>query len=512
MSAVLLSLPVVGPIMAAGASVVCARSRRAQRWIGLITLSGLLGVSVTLLIRADREGRVVTQAGGWPAPLGITLIVDRFSAAMLTVSALMLLTVLVYGIGERGAEHSPAFHPTYLLLAGGVAMSLVAGDLFNLFVAFEVMLSSSYLLLTLGGGAEQIRRGTTYVVISLLASMMFLTTLGLIYAATGTVNLADLTTKLNQLPAGTADAFRVLLFATFGIKAALFPLFFWLPDSYPTAPSPITAVFAGLLTKVGVYAIIRTQTLLRPGESKVDTIILVIAALTMVVGVLGAIAQDDIKRILSFHIVSQVGYMVMGLGFFTVAGLTGAVLYCLNQVVLKTTLLLTGGAVEYLEGTGRLSAIGGVVRRSPVIAGCFALSAASLAGIPPFSGFVAKFALIRAGFGDGFWWVTGVSIAVSGLTLFSMTKIWSGAFWGRPGADHVPARPTGPLPRLMGAPMVVLVAAMLATSVFAGPIVGFAQRAATDLLDPTGYAHAVLGTETTDAAGPPHGTSTRGGR
>ncbi len=492
MNSLLLSLPVAGPIVAAGASVVMARSRPAQRWISLITLSGLLGLGIALLIAADRDGRVVTQAGGWPAPLGITLMVDRFSAAMLTVSALMLLTVLIYGIGEKGAERSPAFHPTYLLLAAGVAMSLVAGDLFNLFVAFEVMLSSSYLLLTLGGGAEQIRRGTTYVVISLLASTLFLTTLGLLYAATGTVNMADLALKLNQLPSGTAEAFRVLLFATFGIKAALFPLFFWLPDSYPTAPSPITAVFAGLLTKVGVYAIIRTQTLLRPGESKVDTIILVIAALTMVIGVLGAIAQDDMKRILSFHIVSQVGYMVMGLGFFTVAGLTGAVLYCLNQVVLKTTLLLTAGSVEYLEGTGRLSAIGGLMRRSPVIATCFALSAASLAGIPPLSGFVAKFSLIQAGFDGGFWWVTGISVAVSGLTLFSMTKIWGGAFWGRPAATHRALRPTEPLPRLMGAPMVVLVTAMLATTVFAGPIVGFAHRAATDLLDRDAYVHDVL--------------------
>jgi len=493
MSALLLSLPVAGPILAAGASAAVARSRRAQRWISLVTLSGLLAMAVVLLIEADREGRVVTQAGGWPAPLGITLIVDRFSAALLAVSALMLLAVLIYGVGEGGAERSPAFHPTYLLLAGGVAMSLVAGDLFNLFVAFEVMLSSSYLLLTLGGGAEQIRRGTTYVIISLLASALFLTTLGLLYAATGTVNMADLAGKLDQLPTGTAQAFRVMLFATFGIKAALFPLFFWLPDSYPTAPSPITAVFAGLLTKVGVYAIIRTQTLLRPGESKVDTIILVIAGITMVVGVLGAIAQDDIKRILSFHIVSQVGYMVMGLGFFTVAGLTGAVLYCLNQVLLKTTLLLTGGAVEYLEGTGRLSVIGGLMRRSPVIAGCFALSAASLAGIPPLSGFVAKFSLIEAGFGGEFWWITAVSVAVSGLTLFSMTKIWSGAFWGRPAPTHVPSRPTGRLPVLMGGPMVVLVGTMLAVTVFAGPVVGFAQRAAVDLLDRAGYVSDVLG-------------------
>ncbi len=491
--AALLSLPVAGPIFAAGASVLFVRSPRAQRVIGLVTLSGLLALGVALVIQADDGGRVVTQAGGWPAPLGITLMADRFGAAMLATSALMLLAVLVYAVGERGAERSRAFHPTYLLLASGVAMSLLAGDLFNLFVAFEVMLSSSYLLLTLGGDEDQTRRGTTYVVISLVASTLFLTVLGLLYAATGTVNMADLAVRLRELPPGTRDAFRMALFATFGIKAALFPLFFWLPDSYPTAPSPITAVFAGLLTKVGIFAIIRTQTLFRPGETAIDTIILVIAGLTMVIGVLGAIAQDDVKRILSFHIVSQVGYMVMGLGFFTVAGLTAAIIYTLNQVLLKTTLLLVGGSIEHLEGTGRLSLVGGMAKRAPVLAVCFGLGAASLAGLPPFTGFVAKLGLIEAGFAHGSWWVTGVSIAVSALTLFSMTKIWAGAFWGLPGEHHVSARPGQRLPVLMASPVVVLTVVMLVASIMAGPIVAYAQRAAQDLLDPQIMITQVLG-------------------
>ena len=202
--------------------------------------------------------------------------------------------------------------------------AFITGDLFNLFVSFEMMLTASYVLLTLGGRREQVRSGMTYVVISLLASTLFITALALLYAATGTVNMADLAGQIGELPLGVRQAFAVLLVVVFGVKAGLFPLFSWLPDSYPTAPSPVTAVFAGLLTKVGVYALIRTQTLLFPSGSRpASAAARRPPALTMVVGVLGAIAQDDVKRILSFNIVSHIGYMVMGLALFSVAGLAG---------------------------------------------------------------------------------------------------------------------------------------------------------------------------------------------
>ncbi len=288
------------------------------------------------------------QSGGWPAPIGITLVVDRLSGIMLTVGSLMLLAVLVFAIGQPGAERNHVgFQSTYLIMAAGVAGSFVVGDLFTLFVSFEMMLTASYVLLTLGGGREQVRSGMTYVVISLLASTLFITALALLYAATGTVNMADLAVKLGDLPDGLGAAFAVLLVVVFGIKAALFPLFSWLPDSYPVAPSAVTAVFAGLLTKVGVYALIRTQTLLFGAEDRPATLLLVLAGLTMVIGILGAIAQDDVKRILSFNIVSHIGYMVMGLALFSVAGIAAAVFYTMHHIVAKTTLFLTGGLIEH---------------------------------------------------------------------------------------------------------------------------------------------------------------------
>jgi len=494
----LVSLPVVLPLLAAALSIMVGRWRQAQRIIGVVTLAVVAVLSVVLLVRVDADGVVAVQAGGWPAPVGISLVADRFAAIMLALAAVMLLCVLVYAIGQPGAESTHVgFHPVYLVLASGVASSFLTGDLFNLFVAFEVMLTASYVLITLGGRADQVRTGMTYVVISLLASTLFLIALAFVYAATGTVNMADLSGALETAPSGVRSALAVLLLVVFGVKAAVFPLYFWLPDSYPTAPTPVTAVFAGLLTKVGVYAIIRSQTLLFPADTFPGTLLLVVAGATMVVGVLGAIAQDDIKRILSFHIVSQIGYMVMGLGLYTVAGLAGAVLYIIHHIVVKTTLFLTAGLVEMHAGSGRLARIGGLAHGSPLLAVLFLLPALSLAGLPPFSGFVAKLALVEAGMDAQQYVIVGVSLAVSLLTLFSMTKIWGNAFWGErsvePSLSAAAAPPTSAGPRLMVGATGALAVLSLAIAVAAGPLLRLSERAAFDLLDRTAYIEAVLG-------------------
>ncbi|MBN2621876.1 MAG: Na+/H+ antiporter subunit D [Acidimicrobiales bacterium] len=486
----LLALPIALPIGAAAVSIVVGRWRAAQRVIGVVTLVALVADAAVLLARADSDGAVVGQAGGWEAPFGITLVADRLSAVLLLASLATLLAVLVYAIGQGGVERNHVgFHPVYLTLTAGVSAAFLTGDLFNMFVSFEVMLTSSYVLLTLGGRRDQVRTGMTYVVISLVASVLFLTALGLIYSSAGTVNLADLATRFTQLPVGERQALALLVLVVFGIKAAVFPLFFWLPDSYPTAPTAVTAVFAGLLTKVGVYAIIRTQTVLLPPGDRPQVLLLSVAAATMLIGVLGAIAQNDIKRILSFHIVSQIGYMVMGLGFFTVAGLGGAVFFVVHQIITKTTLFLAGGLVEHRTGTGNLDRLGGLVRTAPAAAVLFLVPALSLAGIPPFSGFIGKFALIDAGLDDGWWGVVAVSLLASLLTLFSMTKIWAGAFWGE-------AEPVGPghrLPGLMVGATAALTALGLAVAIFAGPLYALSERAADDMLQGTVYVQAVLG-------------------
>lgn len=509
-SSTLVALPVVLPIMAAAISVAVGVRRLAQRAVTLVVLAVVVVVSAVLVVRADDVGHVVQRSGGWSAPLGITLVVDRFAAVMLLVSSVVLLAVAIYAIGQSGAERERvAFHPLYLVLAAGVFTSFVTADLFNLFVAFEMMLAASYVLITLGGRPDQVRSGMTYVVISLVASTLFITVLALLYAATGTVNMADLSQRLTEVDPALREGFAVMLLVVFGIKAGLFPLFFWLPDSYPTAPGPVTAIFAGLLTKVGVYAIIRTQTLMFgpgvDGPSWMGPLLLWVAGLTMVVGVIGAIAQDDMKRILAFHIISQIGYMIFGLGLATVAGLAGAVFYIVHHIIVKTALFLVAGLVSRRAGSSRLSEVGGLVRDAPVIAILFAVPALSLAGLPPFSGFLAKFALVDAGIAASSWVPVAASLAVGLFTLFSMTKIWSGVFWGVPEDSPTDAPTTDHrfgAPALMLAPTAALAIASIAVSVAAGPLYDVSERAATDLLERTAYVEAVLDRDAQEATQP----------
>ncbi|MCF6744314.1 Na+/H+ antiporter subunit D [Blastococcus sp. KM273128] len=434
---VLTPLPVLLPLLgAAAALLVGGRHPRVQRTLSVVVLSTVLAVSVALLLLADADGADAISVGAWPVPLGIVLVVDRLSALMLVVAATVALGVLVFAVGQGAAdgdEETPIsiFHPTFLVLIAGVANAFLAGDLFNLYVGFEILLTASYVLLTLGGSAPRIRAGVTYIIVSLLSSLLFLAAIGLVYGATGTVNLAQLAVRLQELPEGTQLLLQAMLLIAFSIKAAVFPLSAWLPDSYPTAPAPVTAVFAGLLTKVGVYAIIRTQTLLFPGGA-LDTVLMWAALATMLIGILGAVAQTDIRRILSFTLVSHIGYMVFGISLASQAGLAGAIFYVVHHIAIQTTLFLVAGLVERQGGSTGVDRLGGLAAASPVLAVLFFVPAMNLAGIPPFSGFIGKLGLLEAGVADGGWLpivlVAGGAVT-SLLTLLAISRVWNRAFW-----------------------------------------------------------------------------------
>ena len=324
---------------------------------------------------------------------------------MLLVSAIVLLAVVFYAIGQGirdGDERQPVsiFLPTYLVLSAGVCTAFLAGDLFNLFVGFEVLLAASFVLLTIGASTDRVRAGIAYVMVSMVSSLIFLIGIAMIYAATGTLNMAEVAVRLDDVPPGTRSAMFAVLMVAFGIKAAVFPLSTWLPDSYPTAPAPVTAVFAGLLTKVGVYAIIRAHSLLFPGGA-LDSVLLVAALVTMLVGVFGAIAQSDIKRLLSFTLVSHIGYMVFGIALGSELGMSGAIFYVAHHIVVQTTLFLVVGLIERQAGASTLQRLGGLAAASPLLALLFIVPALNLGGIPPFSGFIGKVALLEAGAQNG---------------------------------------------------------------------------------------------------------------
>ena len=504
---VLVALPVLLPLAAAGLSLALGRFADFQRIIGLVVLAAIIVDGAFLLYVTDTYGPLVLQMGAWPAPAGITLVADRLSALLLMVSAVVTFAVLIYSIGQRLTDYgreraSTTFHPMYMVLCAGVSLAYLSGDLFNLFVAFEIMLSSSYVLITRRTTASRVRAGMTYVIVSLTSSLLFITMIALVYAATGTVNMADLGGKVVLLPEGLQIALGLLMVIVFGVKAAMVPLHFWLPDSYPTAPAPVTAVFAGLLTKVGVYALIRTQTLVF-NHHRGWELMLAIALITMLVGALGALAQNDLNRMLSFLLVSHIGYMLFGLGVYDIVGLTGVILYVVHHITVQATLFLVSGLITRHTGTVALSRMGGLARAAPPIAVLFALPALSLAGVPPFSGFVAKLALLQAGIGAGTWAayvVTGGAVLTSLLTLYAVARVWTRAFWGQvraPEADPDPADElvvgTGNSTRPMIAATGVLVTASLVIAMVAGPLSGVSNRAAEDLMDGSTYRSAVLG-------------------
>jgi len=522
MMRVLVPLVVLLPLLGAGLALMLGRMRRVQPVVSIGALSATTAVSSVLLWHVDTYGAVVIQVGGWEAPWGITLFVDRFAAIMLLVSAVILLGVLVYAVGQGiadGNRETPVtiFHPTYLMLATGLMVAFSTGDLFNLYVGFEILLGSSYVLLTLGGTGARIRAGVTYVVMSLVSSVFFLSAIAMIYGATGTVNMAQLAVRLGELPAHTALLLHVMLLLGFAIKAALFPMSFWLPDSYPTAPAPVTAVFAGLLTKVGVYAIVRTETLLFPNSAPGGNLtmpLMWVALATMVVGILGAAVQADIKRLLSFTLVSHIGYMIFGVALGTQLGLNSTVYYVVHHITVQTTLFLAVGLVERVGGTTSISRLSGLLKRAPLVAVLFFIPALNLGGIPPFSGFLGKAGLLVAGAQVGGWevWVViGGAVATSLLTLYALMRVWNMAFWRsraeveagyrsryidtlveNPDAE-LPDGTQATTPRLMVAATAGLVVLTLALTVAAGPLFALGDRTAVEIADHDAVVTAVVG-------------------
>ncbi|GAA3383272.1 Na+/H+ antiporter subunit D [Cryptosporangium minutisporangium] len=514
----LVPLPVVMPLLGAALILVIVRRPVVQRAVSLVVLAATLAVAVALLALTTADGPMVVSVGGWAAPIGVVLVADQLAALMLVVSSAVTLSVLVYSIGQGVTQGDDrvtpvsVYHPTYLILTAGVTNAFLAGDLFNLYVGFEILLAASYVLITLGATEGRIRDGTTYVVVSLLSSLVFLIGIGLVYAATGTLNLAQLAGRLDALPDGVRLVLQSTLLLAFGIKAAVFPLSAWLPDSYPTAIAPVTAVFAGLLTKVGVYAIIRTETLLFPGGRGAD-VLLIAALLTMLVGILGAVAQSDIKRLLSFTLVSHIGYMLFGIGLASTAGLAAAIFYVVHHIVIQTTLFLAAGLIERREGTTNLEHLGGLARLAPLLGVLFFIPALNLAGIPPFSGFLGKLGLLQAGVSDGGtlgWLLVAGGVLTSLLTLYAVSRVWNLAFWRTPittltsgpeASSEGEASPastavdseTGPrLPRLMVAATLALVVLGVGLTVVAGPLFDISTDAATQLLDRQPYVRAVF--------------------
>ncbi|QYH34712.1 Na+/H+ antiporter subunit D [Salinibacterium sp. M195] len=510
----LIPLVVLLPLLGAALALTQAKRPQVQVLIAVTVLSAVLILGIALLVHVDANGTMAVELGGWEAPFGIVLVVDRLAVLLLVVSAAVLLAVLVFSVGQGladGDKETPVsiYYPTYLILAAGVFNAFIAGDLFNLYVSFEILLVASFVLITVGGTELRIRAGTVYIVVSLVSSVLFLAAIAMIYGATGTVNIAQLSVRLAELPSDTQLILHVMLLVAFGIKAAVFPLSFWLPDSYPMAPAPVTAVFAGLLTKIGVYAIMRTEMTIFAGDD-LNIAILVVAALTMIVGILGAVAQSDIKRLLSFTLVSHIGYMLFGIGIGTAAGLSAAIYYIVHHITVQTTLFLATGLVERQGGTTGINRLGGMLKASPLVGILFFIPLLNLGGIPPFSGFLGKLALFEAGAQEGSvlaWVLIGSGALVSLLTLYALIRAWSLTFWRHTDevAGYENALPANDMmgestevktarsiPRIMVGATVAMVALSVTLTVLAAPLFDLSTRAGDNITGPGYYVTTVF--------------------
>ncbi|QMU96806.1 Na+/H+ antiporter subunit D [Microbacterium esteraromaticum] len=503
----LVPLIVMLPLLGAAVTLIFGRNPRLQVVVTTGTLVAVSIIAAVLLAAVDAADEpFAVSVGGWPVPFGIILYVDRLAALLVLISSIVLLAVLLFSIGQGaadGAEETPIsiFNPTYLILAAGIFDAFIAGDLFNLYVGFEILLVASYVLITLGSTESRIRTGAVYIVVSLVSSILFLAAIAMIYGAVGTVNMAQVAERVAQLPQETQLVLHLMLLIAFGIKAAIFPVSFWLPDSYPTAPAPVTAVFAGLLTKVGVYALIRTETQLF-ASNDINTLLLIVALATMVIGVLGAVAQAELKRILSFTLVSHVGYMIFGLAIATENAIGATVYYIVHHIVVQTTLFLAVGLIERKAGSTSILRVSGLMKAAPVLAVLYFVPAINLGGLPPFSGFIGKVALFEAAAGVGTPLMIVLifgGILTSLLTLYALMRAWNLAFWreddgaaendGRieylgnaPAADE--QGETREIPGIMTYATAGMVTVTIALTVFAGPLYALCDRIGAGLLKP----------------------------
>lgn len=482
----------VAPILVPLCSLLLAISlRRHLQAVRVLSLSGtalLLAVGLVLVWQAAQGVVLSGQVGNWQAPFGISLVIDRLSAVMIAISALVALVTLLYGVAkDNDSKIGRDFHLFIQGLLTGICGAFITADIFNLYVWFEVLLIASFALMALGGGSRRLAGSMTYVALNLFATLIFLLSAGLVYGASGTLNMGELAVimRSGEAPPGVTPALLLMLLS-FAIKAALFPVFGWLPATYHVALTAVSAMFAGLLTKVGVYALIRLVTLLWPEHGLPHQLLLWVACATMLVGVLGAAAQSEVRRILSFHIVSQVGYMILGLALATPLALAGAVFYLIHHIVVKANLFFIGGLAARICGSERLADMGGLYKRMPWLALLFAIPALSLAGIPPLSGFWAKFLLVKASLDAAAWWAAGIALLTGVFTLLSMNKIWNEAFLKPyPQGEEALQVVTGMRPAWLGMSALAVMTVLIGLG--AGPLIDYAVAAAAQLADPQAY-------------------------
>ena len=484
--------PVVLPAMVAGIMIITLRGDLLlQRLAGVASIVALNAIALALFWSATVHGPEAYFLGDWPAPFGIVLMLDRLSALMVALLAALAFAVVLYAIGSGWDAKGAHFHPLLQFLLMGIGGAFLTGDAFNLFAFFEVLLIASYGLMVHAGGGTRTRAGIQYVAFNLVGSSLFLIALALVYAVTGTLNMADLAEKLPALPAGDVALVRVaavMLIMVFAIKCALVPLQFWLPGTYANAPGVVAAMFA-VMTKVGAYATLRFGTLVFPPDlpatgNLLSSLILPAGLVTLVVGAVGVLGATTLPRLVAFGAIASMGTAFVAIGAFTPATTAAALYYIVQSTLATAALFLVADLVTRRRAHARLEGTAAPMANAGLIASLYLAAAVAMAGMPPLSGFIGKLLILDA-FRDQAALVWSVILGSSFLMILGYARAGSRVFWK-----------TGPLAAKSAAPLqeplafaatIGLLAGLVALTILAGPITDWLADTADTLYAPGGY-------------------------
>ena len=490
------SLPVLLPFATGILLLMMRENSHVRRSVAVGSLLLQSGCCLWLLVATFTDGILATHLGAWQSPIGIVLVGDKTAAILAMLALIVTLTSTLTSFAETNASaKKPMRLPLVQFLLTGIQLSFLTGDLFNLFVAFEVMLLSSYGLLSLEAGSGRVRQAYPYVILNLVASALFLAGCGYAYALFGTLNMTGMAEAARVIAATPEGAARIsvltaLLALVFSIKAGMFPFYYWLPNSYPVLPPSLGALYSGLLTKVGIYVLLRLLgTIMPPTQEGLYWIIAWLGGATMLFGVLGAVSRQGVREILAFHVLSQVGFMIFAVGLFTPVAIAACIFYMVHHIIVKSALFLCASGILDSFSTDSLKKTGGLGRRNPVFSLAFLLMAFSLAGLPPLSGFWAKLWILLEGVRLHAYALVAVSLVASLLTLVSMLKIWNGAFWN-PAPD--PGTAPRPVAKKLSLALAVMVVISLGVVLAVRPLWDASRAAADELLNPDAYKEVVF--------------------
>ncbi len=485
-------LPIFIPLAAAIVLIFLSKNVVAQRAVSVFASAATVLAAFIVMLKVKDDGIQTVDMGSWPAPFGITLVSDMLSILLVLTASIITLCVVLYSFRSIGSGREAFYYyPIVQFLLVGVNGSFTTGDIFNLFVFFEIMLMSSYVLIVIGGTKIQLRESIKYILVNVISSAIFVIAVGYLYSVTGSLNMAHISSRIAEIGTDPIITVLAILFLiVFGLKGGIFPLYFWLPGSYAAPPAPVLALFGSLLTKVGIYAILRTYTLFFFHDQPfTHNILSLLALLTIVAGSIGALAYRDVKQILIYNIIIAVGVLLFGISLMTEDSIAGTVFYLIHDMIIKAGLFLLGGIMIYITGTSSLSKMGGLIRQYPALGWTFLVASFALAGIPPLSGFVGKVLIVRAGFEAGEYTGAIVVLLSSLVVLYSVVNLFMAVFW---------KTPETPLPKgkKQTISLFIPAAALVALSVLYGvgteAVYPFVMQAVDALIHPEIYIDAVL--------------------